>query len=77
MARFLPLMNDMDLEQFFSMTAKCRSENNVLWNAAVNHLKSPIYSAAVDYIVEQVNTDVFFSGICYNLVRLSVTACAA
>uniref|UniRef100_A0A0R3RLK3 Methyl methanesulfonate-sensitivity protein 22-like n=1 Tax=Elaeophora elaphi TaxID=1147741 RepID=A0A0R3RLK3_9BILA len=51
--RFLPSMNDMDLEQLFVMTAHCRTENNVLWNAAITHLRSPNFSIPMNYIVEQ------------------------
>ncbi|CAG9531708.1 unnamed protein product [Cercopithifilaria johnstoni] len=51
--RFLPSMSDMDLEQLLVMTAHCRTENSVLWNAAISHLKSPNFSMAISYIVEQ------------------------
>uniref|UniRef100_A0A1I7VIA1 MMS22L_N domain-containing protein n=1 Tax=Loa loa TaxID=7209 RepID=A0A1I7VIA1_LOALO len=53
LVRFLPSMNDMDLEQLLAMTAHCRTENSVLWNAAIGHLKSPNFSAVINYIVEQ------------------------
>ncbi|VDK83814.1 unnamed protein product [Onchocerca ochengi] len=53
LVRFLPSMNDMDLEKLFVMTAHCRIENNVLWNAAIRHLKSPNFDVAINYIVEQ------------------------
>ncbi|VDK72766.1 unnamed protein product [Litomosoides sigmodontis] len=53
LSRFLPIMNDMDLEQLLVITAHCRTENAVLWNAAIGHLKSPNFSVAINYIVEQ------------------------
>ncbi|VDO45829.1 unnamed protein product [Onchocerca flexuosa] len=53
LARFLPSMNNMDLEKLFVMTAHCRIENSVLWNAAISHLKSPNFDVAINYIVEQ------------------------
>ncbi|KAL3983183.1 hypothetical protein ACH3XW_50140 [Acanthocheilonema viteae] len=51
--RFLPSMNDMDLEQLLVITTHCRTENSVLWNAAINHLKSPNFCMIINYIVEQ------------------------
>lgn len=48
-------MNDMDLEQLLAMTAHCRTENAVLWNAAIGHLKSPNFSVVINYIVERVS----------------------
>lgn len=47
-------MSDMDLEQLLVMTAHCRTENRVLWNAAIGHLKSPNFFIVINYIVEQV-----------------------
>uniref|UniRef100_A0A915PTI1 Uncharacterized protein n=1 Tax=Setaria digitata TaxID=48799 RepID=A0A915PTI1_9BILA len=53
LVRFLPSMNDVDLEQLFLIAARCRTENNVLWNAAVTHLRSSNFAVVINYIVEQ------------------------
>lgn len=59
-------MNDIDLEQLFLMTAHCRTENSVLWNAALSHLRSPNFSVVINYIVEQVG---FFLLIQYLIIN--------
>ncbi|VDN18158.1 unnamed protein product [Gongylonema pulchrum] len=53
LARFLPSMNELDLEQLFALASKCPGESIVLWNAAISHLKTPIYSSAAGYIIAQ------------------------
>ncbi|KAK6111558.1 hypothetical protein QQG55_44125 [Brugia pahangi] len=53
LARFLPFMNDMDLEQLFAVVVHYRTENSILWNAAINHLKSPNFPIIINYIVKQ------------------------
>ncbi|VDN07445.1 unnamed protein product [Thelazia callipaeda] len=53
LVRFLPFISDLDVENFLLITARCRTENNILWNTAIKRLKSPNFIVVINYIVEQ------------------------